>query len=75
MDVCPWRGFTDLDVVEVIKADRAVGPEGSPVMLLYDDPPNRIYEGLLYYRMIRDRIQIEVQQKRLKKHQQQRRSR
>lgn len=69
--VCPWRGFSDPAVVQVIRSVRAIGAEGSPALLLLDDPPNHIWEGVLLYREIRDRIiHQELEQQRKKKAQQ-----
>jgi hypothetical protein len=46
---CPWRGFTDPVVVDVLDLDAVIG-DGAPVTVTVDDPPHHLWQGLLEYR-------------------------
>lgn len=52
-------------MAEVLHALKAIGPEGSPALLLLDDPPNHLWEGVILYREVRDHLlNHELEQKR-----------
>jgi hypothetical protein len=55
-DGCPWRGFTDPIVSDVLEAYGLVGGEG-PLALLPEYLPHHLHEGVRVYRRVINAVQ------------------
>ena len=57
---CPWRTFRDPFVASVMEASRACsGEETVPALLLELDLPHAVWQGLLHFVSVRERVRAD----------------